>query len=240
MNEVAIFDFETSPVRSVMIDGEPWFVGKDVCRCLEIAKHHQALERLRNDERGTCIIGTTSGNRPMKIINEPGVYRLVFSSRTEAAERFKHWLAHEVLPAIRKTGRYEARPANRAPGDADNMLKELNIVREYRLLFGRTAARNVLKWFPNLPQASEVIPAISHNDSDRIESFLAAETVKDETARISASELYAAYIEHCNDTNFTTPATIAKFGRTLNELGYKKHKTGGTIFRHGLRLREPE
>lgn len=61
-------------------DGQPWFVGLDVCRALDISKPHQALDRLDEDERGTCIIGTPGGDQSAIVISEAGVYRLVFAS----------------------------------------------------------------------------------------------------------------------------------------------------------------
>lgn len=107
MNALTTLDFEEKPVRVVEIDGAPWFVGKDVCAALEIGDHHQALERLDPDEIGRYNLPTYSrGNPDTKIISEPGCYRLIFTSRTEPAERFKRWLAHDVLPALRKTGAY--------------------------------------------------------------------------------------------------------------------------------------
>jgi prophage antirepressor-like protein len=95
-------------VRVVIDADEPWFVGKDVCDALELSNHNKALSRLNEDERkGVTISDPLGKNRQKAIgINEPGIYRLVFTSRVEAAERFKRWLAHEVLPSIRKTGSY--------------------------------------------------------------------------------------------------------------------------------------
>lgn len=106
MNAITNFAFGEHLVRVIEREGEPWFVGKDVCGVLGISKHHQALENLDIDERGTCNVGTPSGNQDMIIVSEPGVYRLIFRSRKPEAERFKRWLAHEVLPEIRRTGRY--------------------------------------------------------------------------------------------------------------------------------------
>lgn len=82
------------------------FVGVDVCRVLGIAKHHQTLNRLDPDERGTCIVGTPGGDQEMIVVWEPGLYRLMFTSRKPVAERFKRWLAHEVIPSLRRTGHY--------------------------------------------------------------------------------------------------------------------------------------
>jgi len=104
MSNIVPFVFKDSLVRAVEKDGELWFVGKDVCAVLEIKKHHQALDRLDPDERGTCTTGTPGGIQEMIVVSEPGVFRLIFRSRKPQAEEFMRWLAHEVLPALRKHG----------------------------------------------------------------------------------------------------------------------------------------
>ncbi len=120
MNAVQNFAFDEHLVRVVDREGEPWFVGKDICKVLDISKHHQALESLDGDERGTSIVGTPSGDQTMIVVSEAGVYRLVFRSRKPEAERFKRWLAHDVLPAIRRTGRYgPAAPVAEPEGERD-------------------------------------------------------------------------------------------------------------------------
>lgn len=94
-------------VRVVMIDGNPWFVGKDVAECLGYRDTKDALRRhvLTDDKLKGCF--TSSGQRRnMTIINESGLYSLVLSSKLETAKEFKHWVTSEVLPSIRKHGAY--------------------------------------------------------------------------------------------------------------------------------------
>ena len=110
------FHFEGTPVRDVLIEGDPWWVGKDVCGILEISDHHQALDGLPEDERGGYSVPTPRGDQQMICVNEPGLYRLIFKSRKPEAERFKRWVLHEVLPQIRSTGRYGATPVDPAFG----------------------------------------------------------------------------------------------------------------------------
>ncbi|HEX9837117.1 MAG TPA: Bro-N domain-containing protein [Alphaproteobacteria bacterium] len=171
MNEIAVFDFEDEAVRAIEIDAEPWFVGRDVCRCLEISDHHQALGRLDDDEKGGYNIPTQRGARNMIVISEPGVYRLVFTSRTEVAERFKRWLAHEVLPALRRHGRFEIgrAPAAGAGGVSARMAADLapalSMVREARHVFGVVAARALWRETP-LPYLPEFDAACGGTDTD--------------------------------------------------------------------------
>ncbi|CAA7613501.1 Prophage antirepressor protein (modular protein) [Magnetospirillum sp. UT-4] len=142
MNAIVPFDFEGQAVRVVPDNaGLPWFVAADVCRCLEIGNSRDAISRLDDDEKGVANTDTLGGAQKMAIVSEPGVYRLVFTSRKPSAERFKRWLAHDVLPTIRRTGGYPAAaPAMDLPAD---LRVQVEMVREARLTFGRSAAQRL-------------------------------------------------------------------------------------------------
>lgn len=99
--------FEGHQVRIVTDDaGIPWFVAADVCSALALGNSSQALTRLEADEKGVISTDTPGGRQSMTTVNEPGLYSLILSSRKPEAKRFKRWVTHEVLPAIRRTGRY--------------------------------------------------------------------------------------------------------------------------------------
>jgi len=102
----AVFNFVSNTLRVVMRDGEPWFVAADVIAALALDR--KALERLDDDEKGVNSIHTPGGDQEMTIINESGLYSLILGSRKPEAKKFKKWVTSEVLPAIRKTGRYVA------------------------------------------------------------------------------------------------------------------------------------
>lgn len=109
MNELQTFTSnEFGAVRSMMIDDVPWFVGRDVATALGYAKPENALgSHVETDDtliRG--IIDNIGRSQPTTVINESGLYSLIFSSKLPAAKRFKHWVTNEVLPAIRRTGEY--------------------------------------------------------------------------------------------------------------------------------------
>lgn len=109
MNELQIFkNNQFGNVRIVMKDQEPWFVAKDVCECLAISKHRDAISRLDDDERGSLKVDTLGGKQEMATVNEYGLYSLVLSSRKQEAKEFKRWITHDVIPQIRKTGQYIA------------------------------------------------------------------------------------------------------------------------------------
>ena len=113
---------EFGKIRVVEHSGAPWFVGKDVCDCLEIGNSRDAAASLDDDEKGVALIDTPGGKQEMSIISEPGLYSLVLRSRKPEAKAFKRWIVHEVLPAIRKHGGYLTPKAGRSlaqPGCAD-------------------------------------------------------------------------------------------------------------------------
>lgn len=97
---------EFGEVRTVMREGEPWFVAADVCRVLELEDTGRATERLDEDELTRIKIVSGGQGREMIAVNEPGLYSLVLGSRKPEARRFKRWITHDVLPSIRKYGMY--------------------------------------------------------------------------------------------------------------------------------------
>lgn len=101
------FRFEDQTIRTIFPDGEPRFVATDVCEVLDIQNPSQALDRLDADEKGVCSIVTPGGQQTLLVVNEFGLYSLILGSRKPEARRFKRWVTHEVLPAIRKTGHYD-------------------------------------------------------------------------------------------------------------------------------------
>ena len=108
-NKLMIFENEAfGKVRTLNLNGEPWFVAADVCKALELGNPSMTVERLDDDEKGISTIDTLGGKQRMAIINEPGLYSLVITSRKPEAKAFKRWITHEVIPAIRKRYLYRS------------------------------------------------------------------------------------------------------------------------------------
>ena len=105
-NSLQLFENTDWKVRVVMRDGEPWFVAKDVCECLDLGNPSQAIARLEDDERWLISNEALRANGETAVVSEPGLYSLVLGSRKPEAKAFKRWVTHEVLPSIRKTGSY--------------------------------------------------------------------------------------------------------------------------------------
>lgn len=123
MNNLAIYENEEfGTVRTVVVDGEPWFVGKDVAEALGYSNSRKALlDHVDDEDKGVTNCDTLGGNQNLTIINESGVYALIFGSKLPNVKKFKHWVTSEVLPSIRKTGSYNL------PGTYKEALQQLLI-----------------------------------------------------------------------------------------------------------------
>lgn len=119
----AVFQFQHHAVRAIDIHGEPWFVAADVAEALDYRMASDLTRFLDDDEKGTQIVRTPSGDQMMTIINESGLYSAILRSRKPEAKQFKKWVTSEVLPAIRKTGRYQAPTTNYITPDQVNQIR---------------------------------------------------------------------------------------------------------------------
>lgn len=108
MSDLQLFEFESSEfrVRTQLVDGEPVFVGQDVCAAVGLSNYRNALAQLESDERVSLAVDTLGGTQKMVGVTEAGVWSLAMMSRSPSVKSFKRWLTHDVLPQIRKTGSY--------------------------------------------------------------------------------------------------------------------------------------
>lgn len=129
----AVFHFNASPVSVFLKDGDPWFLARDVCPALGMTIG--ATRRLDEDEKGLTNLQTHGGEQEVIIISEPGLYRLAGRSNKPAAKAFIRWVAHDVLPAIRKTGSYSAIDPNPTPDDAHEYLTPQDMMTITRIVW---------------------------------------------------------------------------------------------------------
>ena len=106
-SNVIPFRFGEQEVRAQLLDGQPWLVANDVSAALQYSEASAMTRHLDDDEKGLSIVQTPGGDQEMLVINESGLYSAILRSRKAEAKRFKKWVTSEVLPAIRKHGRYE-------------------------------------------------------------------------------------------------------------------------------------
>lgn len=108
MENITVFDYETSSVRTFIINNEVYFVAKDICEVLSITNPNNVYQRLhQNDIQSMDIADSIGRKQKMYVVNESGLYDLIFESRKDDAKAFRRWVTNEVLPSIRKTGKYE-------------------------------------------------------------------------------------------------------------------------------------
>ena len=144
MNELQIFDYES---RKLRVYGEGWFVAADVCTILGIVNVSDAIKKLDDDEKMTLALteshsGSRGGAQSINLINEPGLYSLILTSRKPEAKKFKRWVTHDVLPSIRKTGLYAVDEVLNNP---DMLISALEALKKEREARSRVELENAIK-----------------------------------------------------------------------------------------------
>jgi prophage antirepressor-like protein len=233
--KLSTFDFREQPVRVIEREGDPWFVAADVCRALDIANSSDAVSVLDNDEKGVANTDPLSpgGMQGVRIISESGLYALVFRSRKPEAREFRRWVTKEVLPAIRKTGRYDAAgepsATDRASWDLDAVFDMARIAGE-RLIAGTMSAASAATLSTLIQEARKVYelkwriapapPEALPGPDEEIEALLRLAAQRcGETAHFRLYELFAMAKQAGIGAPLTdgklTPGTATTFGRRL-------------------------
>lgn len=170
--QLSTFSFESKSIRTLAINNEPWFVAKDVCDAIGLTNSRMSLIALDEDEKGVSLIYTPSGQQEMNIVSESGMYTLILRCRDAVKKgsiphRFRKWVTAEVLPTIRKTGKYESKTSvNDRTGlrNAVNMLvskKGLIYSDAYHLIHQRFNVESIEDLtLEQLPQAVEYVHRI--------------------------------------------------------------------------------
>lgn len=142
MSALEVFDYAGTQVRTVLVDGEPWFVAADVARVLGYSATAAMTRSLDEDEKGVRTLHTPGGDQEMTVVNEPGLYGAVVRSTIPQARAFKRWVTHEVLPQIRRTGEFRQTEVEHAlPASYAAALRQLaERVEEVEALEAKAAA----------------------------------------------------------------------------------------------------
>ncbi|PAW76805.1 MAG: hypothetical protein B9S32_13790 [Verrucomicrobia bacterium Tous-C9LFEB] len=159
--KLELFNFEETPVRVVVKDGSPWWIAADVCRVLEIVNSSHAISRLDPDEKGVANSDTLGGNQKVSIVSESGLYALIFKSRKETARRFRKWVTAEVLPTLRRTGRFAV---DREEVSLFDWIESHRVPLKEALRFGRMA-RTAAREMGFQPRATEMTGSWKSFDS---------------------------------------------------------------------------
>ena len=193
-SQLSTFNFESNSIRTLAINNEPWFVAKDLCNAINISNYRDAIERLDEDEKGVALTDTLGGQQEMNIVSESGMYTLILRCRDAVKKgsiphRFRKWVTAEVLPTIRKTGKYESKTSvNDRTGlrNAVNMLvskKGIIYSEAYHLIHQRFNVESIEDLtLDQLPQAVEYVHRIV------LEGELITEPKKDECFNFEFTE----------------------------------------------------
>ena len=256
--QIIPFFFGTKEIRSVLIDGEPWFVAKDVCDVLDLENVTKAVESLDEDELTLLQVRAGGQRREMNCVNESGLYALIFKSRKPQARAFRKWVTSEVLPALRKHGHYET-PGHRRESRA-HIFHHRGPVSRTGLDIRYTLDLTKIALNPE-PHSLELVQRLTGVDLEDLTAELEARRALTEDR--SAADI-AAYCDECledapgHSEGSTTlyrafcrwfeekyraasrrPETPSqkRFGRRLMALGYPRRRTTGGSRYEGVALR---
>lgn len=220
MNDLKVFNSgEFGKVRTLMLDSDPWFVGKDVAEALGYSNASKAVMTHVEDEDKQFmmmdIADSQNGNVPIgktkvAVINESGLYCLIFSSKLESAKRFKRWVTSEVLPELRKTGSYGAGTGSLP---AETYLEAARMMVEHS---DNPYVVNCLKHI--IPDIDAVVAPAARkmNIHDLVLKFV--EMIEDDDLnQTPTKDVYESYVEYCADVNFT-PVSRIVFSKCINQL----------------------
>jgi prophage antirepressor-like protein len=247
MSALSVFAFGEQVVRVSDRNGSPWFVGRDVCSALALKNPWQSLSRLPDDEKGLLNVEGLGGKQEMIIISEAGMYRLVLTSRTEPAERFKTWVVSEVLPSIRRTGGYVLPAANDlAEEDEAAIFKtergcgEINakvgLVRAAGRTFGPMAAQEAWRRIGLIDVDRAASPHYNRAGDEGIGQWFAARIDRAPEAKTRLDAVYNDYLVWCR-RNGVVARALPVLIRELRLFGaYIPPATVRLV--HGLQLRE--
>ena len=254
MNDLSIFAFGDCMIRTLKKDDETWFVGRDVAIALEYAKPENALAtHVDNDDKTSTLIQGRGSNykRNTTIINESGLYALIFGSKLENAKKFKRWVTSEVLPQIRKTGAYTSvnteaetkmleiearREVALCRADASRIKQVGNFLERVKSCVdgGYIASADFVTVFQAGLERSRMgkgLEKISHymDEDARIISFVEKCCVHQEEAWVLVSELYAAYESFCGSMEHLTRNMFVRRLQMIEgmRIEYKQKKIEG-------------
>ena len=251
MNEIMPFMFGESVVRVITDEnGEPWFVAKDVCRVLGLENNRDAVSSLDEDEKITVANpdGNPRAGIPHRyvVISESGLYALVFRSRKPQAREFSRWVRKEVLPALRKTGRYEIpgrQPVLEPPASFPPEALRLRPVMRQRLWRdalntarlddGGTPA--ALRWFSYLCNLVAATPPAPAPARDRIRAFFWQCCEYAVGCRVAGGALYEAFRRWCEESGQGDVPSMKVFGSLMQEFAQRCRSNGS--FYDGVRLK---
>lgn len=211
-NDLTVFTYNETPVRTIEMENQVWWVLADVCKVLEIKNSRDAAKRLDEDEKNTVALSDgIPGNPNRTIINEPGLYSLILRSDKPEAKQFKRWVTHEVLPAIRKSGSY---------GQGYDKMEIARMITECKSAAGVKA---IMTLFDVTPSFS--VPFHTPANTNNSVTLFLNDSYSEDLAKVSQKEVYSNYKTFCSARDLV-PSTLANFSKEIHK------QTGFTVKRH--------
>lgn len=187
--ELEMFKYNDQLVRTVVEDGEPWFVLADLCKILDISQPHRVAARLEDDQKGRHLMTTPGGNQVLTTVNESGMYDVILRSDKAEAKPFRRWVTAEVLPSIRKTGGYSV--SSQAP-----VLTDEQIVAQALQITAQKVAALEAVVTEQAPKVEFFDHCVSHDDAMTVKDWGAQFGVGEREARALLVEANIIYRKH--------------------------------------------
>ena len=225
MNELQTFSFNEHEVRSILIDNQPWFVGKDVAEVLGYSNTRKALaDHVDDEDKGVTKRDTRGGQQEMTIINESGLYSLILSSKQPTGKQFKRWVTSEVLPAIRKTGMYATTGTEKY-----YILEAARLISECKK---RESLPYLIQTLSGIVDLSEVNKSVNVKKTvyDPLQEFLNSSEVYEFVGK-PAKEVYKQFKIFCAENDHPV-MNLSNFSKQMNvRLGLivKRHRVEGEL-----------
>ena len=225
MNELQTFSFNEHEVRSILIDNQPWFVGKDVAEVLGYSNTRKALaDHVDDEDKGVTKRDTLGGQQEMTIIDESGLYSLILSSKLPTAKQFKRWVTSEVLPAIRKTGMYATTGTEKY-----YILEAARLISECKK---RESLPYLIQTLSGIVDLSEVNKSVNVKKTvyDPLQEFLNSSEVYEFVGK-PAKEVYKQFKIFCAENDHPV-MNLSNFSKQMNvRLGLivKRHRVEGEL-----------
>lgn len=258
-NEISAWCFNENLVRTVDLkDSEIWFVGKDIANSLGYSNTRDALLKHVDEEDKTLVaLYDGVGNPNQIVINESGVYSLIFSSKLESAKQFKHWVTKEVLPAIRKTGSYSVNPLKEIYADTGNKAKQakvlaqqIQLLRAVEILVDKGLIRkenflSVIEEFNSRARTMEPLANMREKEIKENAKLLdfVAESISitgSDTDTIDADSLYVLYIDHTEGDVLKSGTFKNRMETLFPQLRYAMSEENGILTQmvYGVKIKE--
>lgn len=194
MQDLQVFNFDELPVRTLTVDEEPYFVGNDVAQILGYEDYRGAInKKVDVEDKLRSQIEHAGQNRSVTLINESGLYSLIFSSKLESAKRFKRWVTSEVLPQLRRTGTYSANPTIQELANNPELVKML-VEQMAKLNDSTTNQSEDLAYLKRAVTGEYVTPqdliAIKYAVTSKAESFVEGLGVQLSLDEVLAGDIY--------------------------------------------------